>query len=199
MKFLTPSVLVELLRRVHPRRWVTKLPGRTVSAATTRIHLAGINPALPGVHLLEWLGGIRTTLQVISGILDLRAHSPGCQAFPNTIRQRSCLSRLISGPARLRKEKNDSLLGKDCFGRSGGVFLYVRRVQELDDDRSTHTFVHRLLSMDTTFPGNHGMRRALLRSLLQTLYYNGVLRTTNSSSRRSWREWRSANLSICGA
>ena len=43
------------------------------------------------------------------------------------------------------------------------------------DYNSNYQFVHHVLSMDTTFPGNHGMWRALPSPGLQTTFYAGII------------------------
>ena len=56
------------------------------------------------------------------------------------------------------------------------AFFYTLVVfNNLTDYRSNYQFVQHVLSMDTTFPGNRGMWRALHQPLLQTIFYNGII------------------------
>jgi len=43
------------------------------------------------------------------------------------------------------------------------------------DYGSNYQFVHHVLLMDTTFPGNHGMWRAIRPPLMQTAFYDGII------------------------
>ena len=43
------------------------------------------------------------------------------------------------------------------------------------DYRSNYQFVHHVLLMDTTFPGNNGMWRAIHPPLIQTAFYGGII------------------------
>jgi predicted small integral membrane protein len=43
------------------------------------------------------------------------------------------------------------------------------------DYGSNYQFVHHVLLMDTTFPGNHGMWRAIHPSIVQTVSYDGII------------------------
>jgi predicted small integral membrane protein len=43
------------------------------------------------------------------------------------------------------------------------------------DYGSNFQFVHHVLLMDTTFPGNHGMWRAIHPNIVQTVFYGGII------------------------
>jgi predicted small integral membrane protein len=43
------------------------------------------------------------------------------------------------------------------------------------DYGSNYQFVHHVLLMDTTFPGNHGMWRAIRPAPLQAIFYDGII------------------------
>ena len=45
----------------------------------------------------------------------------------------------------------------------------------LTDYDSNYQFVHHVLAMDSTFPGNHGLWRALSSPTLQTVFYLGII------------------------
>jgi predicted small integral membrane protein len=43
------------------------------------------------------------------------------------------------------------------------------------DYASNYQFVHHVLLMDTTFPGNHGMWRAIHPDAVHTVFYDGII------------------------
>jgi len=56
------------------------------------------------------------------------------------------------------------------------AFFYTLVVfNNLTDYVSNCQFVHHVLLMDTTFPGNHGMWRAIHSPLVQTIFYDGII------------------------
>jgi predicted small integral membrane protein len=57
------------------------------------------------------------------------------------------------------------------------VALYYTLVvfNNLTDYNSNYLFVHHVLSMDTTFPGNHGMWRTIMRPLWQYVFYDSII------------------------
>lgn len=59
----------------------------------------------------------------------------------------------------------------------GGLVVYYALVvfNNLTDFQSNYQFVHHVLAMDTTFPGNHGMGRAITAPWLQLLFYLGII------------------------
>ena len=58
-----------------------------------------------------------------------------------------------------------------------GVALFFTLVvfNNLTDYASNHQFVRHVLSMDTTFPGNRGMWRAIDSPALQTVFYWSII------------------------
>jgi predicted small integral membrane protein len=56
-----------------------------------------------------------------------------------------------------------------------GFFYTLVVFNNLTDFGSNYQFVHHVLSMDSTLPGNHGMWRALLSTRLQLLFYLGII------------------------
>jgi len=58
-----------------------------------------------------------------------------------------------------------------------GVGLYYALVvfNNLTDFDSNYQFVRHVLSMDSTFPGNHGMWRALLSPAFHLAFYVGII------------------------
>lgn len=59
----------------------------------------------------------------------------------------------------------------------GGLVVYYALVvlNNLTDFNSNYQFVHHVLAMDTTFPGNHGMGRAITAPRLQLFFYFGII------------------------
>jgi predicted small integral membrane protein len=56
------------------------------------------------------------------------------------------------------------------------AFFYTLVVfNNLTDYGSNYQFVRHVLLMDTTFPGNHGMWRAIQSPLVQTIFYDGII------------------------
>lgn len=57
------------------------------------------------------------------------------------------------------------------------VALYVTLivVNNLTDYGSNAAFVHHVLLMDSTFPGNHGMGRAIHMQWIHTAFYDGII------------------------
>jgi predicted small integral membrane protein len=56
------------------------------------------------------------------------------------------------------------------------AFFYSLVVfNNLSDYESNHQFVQHVLNMDTTFPGNHGMWRAIPSPGVQTLFYISII------------------------
>ena len=58
-----------------------------------------------------------------------------------------------------------------------GIALYYSLVvfNNLTDFDSNYQFVHHVLAMDSTFPGNHGMWRAIPSPALQTAFYVSII------------------------
>jgi len=56
------------------------------------------------------------------------------------------------------------------------AFFYTLVVSNnLTDYNSNYQFVHHVLVMDSTFPGNHGMWRAIHPLWIQTVFYNCII------------------------
>jgi predicted small integral membrane protein len=60
------------------------------------------------------------------------------------------------------------------------------------DYDSNYQFVRHVLMMDTTFPGNHGMWRALMNPRVHTLFYLSIICWEGLICLLSW--WGSVNL-----
>jgi predicted small integral membrane protein len=55
------------------------------------------------------------------------------------------------------------------------IFYTLMVFNNLTDFDSNYQFVHHVLAMDTTFPGNHGMWRALTSTRLQLAFYLTII------------------------
>jgi predicted small integral membrane protein len=56
------------------------------------------------------------------------------------------------------------------------AFFYTLLVfNNLTDYESNYAFVHHVLLMDSTFPGNHGMWRAIHRQWMQAAFYDSII------------------------
>ena len=55
------------------------------------------------------------------------------------------------------------------------IFYTLIVFNNLTDYGSNYQFVHHVLLMDTTFPDNQGMWRAIHVPVMQTLLYNGII------------------------
>jgi predicted small integral membrane protein len=60
------------------------------------------------------------------------------------------------------------------------------------DYNSNYQFVRHVLSMDSTFPGNHGMWRALPQPAIHTAFYLSVIAWESATTILSW--WALARL-----
>jgi predicted small integral membrane protein len=69
-----------------------------------------------------------------------------------------------------------------------GVALYYLLVvfNNLTDYESNYQFIRHVLMMDSTFPGNHGMWRALSAPLWHTIFYISMI------------AWECASMLLCG-
>ena len=54
------------------------------------------------------------------------------------------------------------------------------------DYGSNYLFVHHVLLMDTTSPGNHGMWRAIHPPLVQTVFYDGIIGWETATMILTW-------------
>ncbi len=55
------------------------------------------------------------------------------------------------------------------------LYYLIVAFNNLTDYNSNYQFVHHVLLMDSTFPGNHGLWRALPQPGLQTLFYWSII------------------------
>jgi predicted small integral membrane protein len=56
-----------------------------------------------------------------------------------------------------------------------GFYYALVVLNNLTDYDSNYQFVHHVLLMDTTFPGNHLMWRAIHSDLVYSIFYNGII------------------------
>jgi len=56
-----------------------------------------------------------------------------------------------------------------------GFFFTLVVFNNVTDYDSNYQFVHHVLSMDSTFPGNHGMWRAISTPWVHTVFYLGII------------------------
>ena len=56
-----------------------------------------------------------------------------------------------------------------------GFFYALVVLNNLTDYDSNYQFVHHVLLMDTTFPGNHLMWRSIHSELVYSIFYNGII------------------------
>jgi predicted small integral membrane protein len=56
-----------------------------------------------------------------------------------------------------------------------GFYYALVVLNNLTDYDSNYQFVHHVLLMDTTFPGNHLMWRAIHSALVYSIFYNGII------------------------
>jgi predicted small integral membrane protein len=76
---------------------------------------------------------------------------------------------------------------------AGIAFFYTLVVfNNLTDFNSNYQFVHHVLSMDSTFPGNHGMWRALPSPALQLAFYLSIIAWEAATTILLW--WGAVNL-----
>jgi predicted small integral membrane protein len=63
-----------------------------------------------------------------------------------------------------------------CALLAAVAFFYTLVVfNNTTDYESNHQFVHHVLAMDNTFPGNHGLWRALPQAGVQTAFYVSII------------------------
>ena len=67
------------------------------------------------------------------------------------------------------------------------AFFYTLVIfNNLTDYNSNYLFVHHVLLMDTTFPGNHGMWRAIPLNPLQIAFYDGIIAWESLTTVFAW-------------
>lgn len=63
-----------------------------------------------------------------------------------------------------------------CLMLAAVALFYTLVVfNNVTDYDSNYQFVHHVLAMDSTFPGNHGMWRAISNGKLQTIFYVSII------------------------
>jgi predicted small integral membrane protein len=65
------------------------------------------------------------------------------------------------------------------------LFYTILVLNNISDYGSNYQFVRHVLMMDSTFPGNHGMWRAVNSPLVHTAFYLGII------------AWESATMLLC--
>src|ERR1700745_2375742 len=65
------------------------------------------------------------------------------------------------------------------------VFYTILVLNNITDYGSNYEFVRHVLMMDSTFPGNHGMWRAVNSPLVHTVFYIGII------------AWESVTMLLC--
>jgi predicted small integral membrane protein len=65
------------------------------------------------------------------------------------------------------------------------VFYTILVLNKITDYGSNYEFVRHVLMMDSTFPGNHGMWRAVNSPLVHTVFYIGII------------AWESVTMLLC--
>jgi predicted small integral membrane protein len=66
-------------------------------------------------------------------------------------------------------------LAKVVLVAAVAFFYTLIAFNNLTDYGSNYQFIHHVLLMDTTFPGNHGMWRAIHPLLIQTVFYASII------------------------
>src|SRR6202048_3628497 len=65
------------------------------------------------------------------------------------------------------------------------LFYTILVLNNITDYASTYEFVRHVLMMDSTFPGNHGMWRAINSPVVHTVFYIGII------------TWESVTMLLC--
>jgi predicted small integral membrane protein len=66
-------------------------------------------------------------------------------------------------------------IAKTMLVAAVALFYTLVVFNNLTDYGSNYAFVHHVLLMDTTFPGNHGMWRAIHPAWIQTTFYDSII------------------------
>lgn len=66
-------------------------------------------------------------------------------------------------------------LSKSLLVAAVALYCTLVALNNLTDYGSNYAFVHHVLWMDSTFPGNHGLWRAIHPRWLQVLFYDGII------------------------
>jgi len=83
-------------------------------------------------------------------------------------------------------------LSKCLLLAAAALFYTLVVFNNVTDYESNHQFVQHVLSMDATFPGNHGMWRAIPSAHLQTAFYLGIIAWEFVTACLCW--WGTARL-----
>ena len=67
------------------------------------------------------------------------------------------------------------------------LFYTILVLNNITDYGSNHQFVRHVLMMDSTFPGNHGMWRAINSPLVHTVFYVGIIAWESVTMLLCWR------------
>lgn len=90
-------------------------------------------------------------------------------------------------------------LAKIVLVSAVGLFLSIVALNNLIDYGSNFEFVKHVLSMDTTFPGNRLMGRALTSPMIHHVFYAGIISWEFLSASGAWVGafllWRARRLS----
>jgi predicted small integral membrane protein len=97
------------------------------------------------------------------------SHAPHASRFTN--RQAHRQERILPQEARTVMTRSAKIL------LLAGIALFYTLVvfNNLTDFDSNYQFVHHVLSMDSTFPGNHGMGRALPSPTVHLVFYLSII------------------------
>jgi predicted small integral membrane protein len=68
-----------------------------------------------------------------------------------------------------------SRIAKVVLVAASALFYTLVVFNNLTDYNSNYQFVHHVLLMDSTFPGNHGMWRAIHPPWIHTVFYNSII------------------------
>ncbi|HEY1809438.1 MAG TPA: DUF2165 domain-containing protein [Acidobacteriaceae bacterium] len=66
-------------------------------------------------------------------------------------------------------------LSKSLLVAAVALYFTLVLLNNLTDYGSNYAFVHHVLWMDSTFPGNHGMGRAIHTRWIHALFYDGII------------------------
>ena len=67
------------------------------------------------------------------------------------------------------------------------LFYTILVLNNITDYGSNHQFVRHVLMMDSIFPGNHGMWRAINSPLVHTVFYVGIIAWESVTMLLCWR------------
>ncbi len=85
-------------------------------------------------------------------------------------------------------------LSKIALLAAVALFFSLVVFNNITDYNSNYQFVRHVLMMDSTFPGNRGMWRALNPPAVHTLFYGGIIATETAIAVLSW--WGTVRLAM---